>query len=257
MFLVSVSLNAQSCLHLTHSLFRRAWHHAHAPTATMKLVSCYFPIHSSYNIPDLGSDSDPQRGSSAYYFRCIGGRPGLARLYIEAGMLYLEGTASSLVTSSHSSLASIRMPLQPYGSTTLAGGSGTEAWRRDRVAAARLFERAKVLQPGLETPALPLADTGSMEELTLDPEIQMQMPSMELDGVHRVDTLVETRNRRRRGKEQEDVVRFQKEVGKVVNDVENTWYMLIPGLVGVGTALVVVGVVGVLSLSWSRRNQGS
>lgn len=223
----------------------------------MKLVSCYFPIHSSYNTPDQGSGSDLQRGTQAYYFRCIGGRPGLAQLYIEAGMLYLEGTASTLVSSSHSSLASIRMPLQPYGSTTLVGGGGTEAWRRDRVAASRLFERARALQPGLETPALPLTDPGSVEELALEPEIQMQMPSPEIDGVCRTDTFTETRTRRRRGKEQQDVVRVQKEMGKAVDDLDNAWYMLIPGLVGVGTALVVVGVVGVLSLSWSRRNQGS
>jgi len=43
-----------------------------------------------------------------------------------------------------------------------------------------------------------------------------------------------------------------------LDDVDGAWYYYIPGLVGVGTALLVVGVVGVLSFStWSRRNQGS
>jgi thiamine pyrophosphokinase len=44
----------------------------------------------------------------------------------------------------------------------------------------------------------------------------------------------------------------------VVEDVDNTWYLYIPGLVGAGTALLAVGIIGVLSFStWSRRNQGS
>ncbi|KAF9069235.1 hypothetical protein BDP27DRAFT_1325849 [Rhodocollybia butyracea] len=197
--------------------FLRSWQLARLPTATMKLVSCYFPIHSSYNmLEDISGESSMKHGSHAYYLQCIGGRPGLAQLYIEAGMLYLEGTASSLVSSSYSSLASIRMPLEPYGSSTL-----------DRVAATKFFERARVLQPGLEIPSLPLSGSCSTEELALEFEMQVRMPSMELDGAH------------------------------PDRDVESTWYMLLPGLVGAGTALVVVGVVGVLSLSWSRRNQGS
>ncbi|KAJ3787005.1 hypothetical protein GGU10DRAFT_350049 [Lentinula aff. detonsa] len=217
--------------------FRRAWHLARAPMATMKLVSCYFPIYPSFDIPDNHED-DVQRGTLAYYLQCIGGRPGLAQLYIEAGMLYLEGTASGLISSSHSSLSSIRMPLPPYGSAALGHSfSGTEAWRRDRTAAARLFERARILQPGLETPMLPLSGPGSTEELAF--------------GMH---------NRRRGGKQQEDLVKAEEGgrslVGKAADVVDSTWYML-PGLVGAGTALVVVGVVGVLSFSWSRRNQGT
>ncbi|KAF5377373.1 hypothetical protein D9757_008037 [Collybiopsis confluens] len=238
--------------------FLRAWHFAHAPTATMKLVSCYFPIHSSFSI--LDTDSEVQRGTQAYYLQSIGGRSGLARLYIEAGMLYLEGTASSLVSSSHSSLASIRMPLQPYGSIV---GGGTEAWRRDRVAASRFFERARALQPGLDIPALPLSGPGSAEELKLELELQVQMPSIDLDGTRRTDILTDAHGGNRRRRQKENFAREQEEksqsalIEKTSSDMDSAWYMLLPGLVGAGTALVVVGVVGVLSLSWSRRNQGS
>ncbi|KAJ3998954.1 hypothetical protein F5050DRAFT_1741194 [Lentinula boryana] len=242
--------------------FVRAWHLARAPMATMKLVSCYFPIHSSFDIPDNHED-DVQRGTPSYYLQCIGGRAGLAQLYTEAGMLYLEGTASGLISSSHSSLSSIRMPLPPYGSAALGHSfSGTEAWRRDRTAAARLFERARILQPGLETPMLPLSGPGSTEELAFGLEMQMQMPSIEVDNAHRTNSFSETRmhNRRRGGEQQEDLVKAEEGgrslVGKAADVVDSTWYML-PGLVGAGTALVVVGVVGVLSLSWSRRNQGT
>ncbi|KAJ4495026.1 hypothetical protein C8J55DRAFT_498206 [Lentinula edodes] len=246
--------------------FLRAWHLAHVPTATMKLVSCYFPIYTSYDIPDsnMSNEEHVQRGTQAYYLQCIGGRTGLARLYIEAGMLYLEGTASGLISSSHSSLASIRMPLPPYGSATVGhSASGTEVWRRDRVAAARFFERARILQPGLETPMLPLSAPGSAEEMAVELEMQMQMPSIELDSALRTDPFSENhlRDRRRRGKGQEDAVQAQEGsrslVGNTAGDVDSTWYMLLPSLVGAGTALVIVGVVGVLSFSWSRRNQGS
>ncbi|KAJ4476226.1 hypothetical protein J3R30DRAFT_416285 [Lentinula aciculospora] len=228
--------------------FLRAWHLAHAPTATMKLVSFYFPSHSSYDIPDnKASADDVQRGSTSYYIQRIGGRTGLAQLYIEAGMLYLEGTASGLVSSSHSSLASIRMPLPPHGSATIGHSvDGSDAWRRDRVAAARLFERARILQPGLETPALPLSGSGSAEELAFELEMQMQMPSIELDYAHRTDpsSEIHLRNRRRQGKEQDNFVQAQgggrSLVGKAAHDVDNTWYMLLPGLVGAGTALVML-----------------
>ena len=58
---------------------------------------------------------------------------------------------------------------------------------------------------------------------------------------------------RRRRKE---VALYDSRVAK--DDIDDTWYFYVPGLVGAGTALLVVGIVGALSLSsWSRRNQGS
>jgi thiamine pyrophosphokinase len=41
------------------------------------------------------------------------------------------------------------------------------------------------------------------------------------------------------------------------DNIEDAWYFYVPGLIGAGTALLVVGVVGVLSFSTWRRNQGS
>ncbi|KAF5367548.1 hypothetical protein D9758_003667 [Tetrapyrgos nigripes] len=45
--------------------FLRAWHLAHSPTATMKLVTYYLPIHVSYNIPSLAIDSLSSSSSSS------------------------------------------------------------------------------------------------------------------------------------------------------------------------------------------------
>ncbi|KAI3618024.1 thiamine pyrophosphokinase [Moniliophthora roreri] len=224
--------------------FLRAWHFARAPTATMKLVSYYLPMHVSYNLHSHKAQN-PVRGSTAYYVQCMGGAKGLAQLYLEAGMLYLEGSASSLVSSSHStlSLSSIRMPLQSQPIDT-----GTQAWRRDRVAASRFFERARVLHPELDIPAMP-----PPAELNVGDDLEM--PCIELNSGHAISRTKDTVRRRRK---EEPNVLLGKQSAKIEEDIDNTWYMFIPTLVGAGTALVVVGVVGVLSFSsWSRRNQGS
>ncbi|THV03214.1 hypothetical protein K435DRAFT_817376 [Dendrothele bispora CBS 962.96] len=257
--------------------FLRAWHLAHSPTATMKLVTYYLPIHVSYNLSDMTSStsssqtqirSPATRGTTAYYLQCIGGPSGLARLYFEAGMLYLEGTATNLVSCSHSSLSSIRMPLPLHlndGTASGLGLGGTEAWRRDRIAAGRFFDRAKALQPDLDIPTLP-----PMMETETEGGEELEMPCIELSsgGVSArvagvgMDTEPSRRRRRRNettGKNESGMLNGTPSA-KVQEGVDGTWYMLnmIPGLVGAGTALVVVGVVGVLGFSsWSRRNQGS
>jgi len=256
---------------------RRAWHLAHSPTATMKLVTYYLPIHVSYNLSDMTSStsssqtqiqSPAARGTTKYYLQCIGGTSGLARLYFEAGMLYLEGTATNLVSCSHSSLSAIRMPLPLHlndGATSGLGFGGTEAWRRDRIAAGRFFDRAKALQPDLDVPTLP-----PMVEVEAESGEELEMPCIELSsgGVGTrgagIGTETETLKRRRRRNEANSKngsgMVNRTPAAKVQEGVDGTWYMLnmIPGLVGAGTALVVVGVVGVLSFSsWSKRNQGS
>ena len=59
----------------------------------------------------------------------------------------------------------------------------------------------------------------------------------------------------RRRKKREDALLKAK---ADLDDMDSTWYLYVPGLVGAGTALLVVGIVGALSFStWSRRNQGS
>ncbi|KAF9266337.1 hypothetical protein L218DRAFT_897446 [Marasmius fiardii PR-910] len=224
--------------------FLRAWHFARAPTSTMKLVTYYLPIHTSYNL-HFQRGHPAVRGTSAYYVQCVGGAKGLAQLYLEAGMLYLEGSASGLVCSSHStlSLSSIRLPLQSHPID-----NGTQAWRRDRVAASRLFERARALHPDLEIP--PLAPPS---ELNVGDELEM--PYIELNSGEAVSDRKEAVRRR---KKQERDMLLDSRSAKVEADMDNAWYMFVPSLVGAGTALVLVGVVGVLSFSsWSRRNQSS
>lgn len=234
------------------SASRRAWHQAHIPSATMRLVSHYLPLSVSYEFESLPEEPAP-RGTTPYLLQCIGGSRGLAQLYMEAGLLHLEGAASTLLSSSYSSLSSIRVPLQSQ-----IGENGTEAWKRDREAAGAYFDRARSLQPDLDIPALPQEAPGRSIG------VELEMPSLDLavstpesvasgESMH-TDTEPPLVRRRKKVEEQltADLVK------KNMEDIDDAWYYYIPGLLGAGTALLVVGVVGALSFSsWSRRNQGS
>jgi len=228
--------------------FLRAWHQAHVPSSTMRLVSHYLPLQVTTT---LGQNiQNPTRGTTSYYLQCVGGSRGLAQLYLEAGLLHLEGAASTLLTSSYSSLSSIRMPLHSQ-----IDEGGAEAWRRDREAASHFFEQARVLQPNLDIPALPA-----------EGELELEMPSMHLapsapDSIQSKESMYtdsepEVPVARRRRKKEEQALLDKASAG--LDDMENTWYLYVPGIIGAGTALLVVGIVGALSFStWSRRNQGS
>lgn len=235
--------------------FLRAWHQAHVPSATMRLVSLYVPLNLTSNLSDSEwSEEDPTRGTLSYYLRCIGGRRGVAQLYLEAGLLHLDGAATTLLSASYSSLSSIRMTLQSQ-----VGEGGTEAWKRDREAAAKYFERARVLQPDLDIPSLPVE--GALPELeipsldlaaTSTPESYHSGPESLSGGT---DCEVPTIRRRRDKKAEMELVNTSK---SDMDDMDDQWFYYVPNLVGAGTALLVLGVVGVLSLSnWSRRNQSS
>jgi len=212
----------------------------------MRLASHYLPLSSTLNL-DIPTKQAP-RGTLAYYLQCIGGSRGLAQLYLEAGLLHLEGAASTLLSSSYSSLSSIRLPLRSQ-----VGEGGTEAWKRDREAAARYFERAQTLQPSLEIPILPY------ENGPIHGSEELEMPSIEL-GTSGAGSTRSTESRQTdsgtpivRRRRKEEMTLFDNH-----EDMDNTWYLYIPGLVGAGTALLAVGIIGVLSFStWSRRNQGS
>ncbi|KAJ7158808.1 hypothetical protein C8R46DRAFT_1110360 [Mycena filopes] len=224
--------------------FIRAWHQAHAPSATMKLVSHYLPLQATVGLKFAESEKPATRGTTLYYAQCVGGPSGLAQLYLEAGMLHLEGAASALLASSSSSLASLRAPPSQPSSE-----GGTEAWRRDREAAGRYFERARLLQPSLDIPTLPPA--GSL--LSRNPSVseQLEMPSIEIYSGS------ESARMRRKAKEESTASLFDNRAAGKLDDGD-TWYLYVPGLVGAGTALLVVGVISALSFStWSRRNQGS
>jgi hypothetical protein len=218
------------------------------PSSTIRLVSHYLPLPVATSL-DLNTNTENEaKGTTGYYLKCVGGSRGLAQLYLEAGLLHLEGAASTLLASSYSSLSSIRMPLHSQ-----IGEGGAEAWRRDREAATHFFEQVRVLQPNLDIPALPA-----------EGEIELEMPSMHLapsapDSIQSkesvyTDSEPEGPVTRRRRKKAEQTL-LDKTAGL---DMENAWYLYIPGIIGAGTALLVVGIVGALSFStWSRRNQGS
>jgi hypothetical protein len=214
----------------------------------MRLVSYYLPLNSTLSLV-VPAEQAP-RGTMAYYLQCIGGSRGLAQLYLQAGLLHLEGAATTLL-SSFSSLSSIRLPLHSQ-----VGEGGAEAWKQDREAAARYFERARTLQPSLEIPVLP------HETIPIHGSEELEMPLLEL-GTSAPGSARSGESRQtdpdtpvvRRRRKKEEMTLFDNHVD---DDVDNTWYLYIPGLVGAGTALLAVGIIGVLSFStWSRRNQGS
>uniref|UniRef100_A0A8H7XYQ4 CS domain-containing protein n=1 Tax=Psilocybe cubensis TaxID=181762 RepID=A0A8H7XYQ4_PSICU len=228
--------------------FLRSWKQAHVPSATMRLVSHYLPLESTEEIVEpVGK---PAPGSTAYYLHSIGGYRGLAQLYLEAGLLHLEGAASTLLAASYSTLASIRIPIQAQ-----IGEGGTEAWKRDREAAAEFFERARTLYPILDIPALP-SDAGLELEMPIMHLTPSAPDSIQSKESHYEDSETEIPVVRRRRKREEEIVLEKPNTD--MDDYDNTWYLYIPGIIGAGTALLVVGIVGALSFSnWSRRSQSS
>ncbi|KZV63792.1 hypothetical protein PENSPDRAFT_589343 [Peniophora sp. CONT] len=204
--------------------FLRSWLHAQVPSAAMRLATHYVPPHA---LPADDLSSIPEHDRRAYYIRALGGPSALAQLYLTVGLLHTEGTARSLLSSSHAPLASIRLP-EPSGSRA---GGGAAAWKRDRAAAICYFDRARTLAPDMDIPLL----VSEAEPAKPEP-VKLEMPIIDLPGKQE---LVPIRRTRRTADE----------------DVDGTWYLYIPGLVGAGTALLVVGVVGAISLSNWRKNQ--
>jgi thiamine pyrophosphokinase len=254
--------------------FIRAWHQAHIPSATIRLVNSYLPIHATIELTDSTNDEQILQGTREYYFQCVGGSKGLAQLYLQAGLLHLDGAAAILPSSS---LASLRLPSQNQ-STLLQnqlGESTAEAWRRDREAAAKYFERARVLNPNLDVPVLPpdgspdpAEGEGAGEDLLI-PSVELppiSTPESNLSESIFTESDAPMPQIRRRQKKREELAAMvdektglrigERRRGEGGDDDDAAWYLYIPGLVGAGTALLVVGVVGALSLSNWRRNQG-
>ncbi|KAI0314603.1 hypothetical protein OF83DRAFT_1135911 [Amylostereum chailletii] len=226
--------------------FLRAWLRAHVPAAAMRLVTHYVPLHA---VPSDVPDNERVRapGSVSYYVHMLGGASGLAQLYLEAGLLHLEGSATVLLSSSYSPLSSIRLPSQPPPMS--APTSGTDSWRRDRAVACKYFERARSLSPELDVPLLvPEGDD------TSDPEpIELEMPSIDVRTEEEKPPAGSRPRRRFRTKEDDEKLSLPKTT--TAEGVDDTWYLYIPGLIGAGTALLVVGVVGAIGFSSWRRNQ--
>jgi len=217
----------------------------------MRLVSHYVPLHS---LPDPlpALEDATEQGQTTYCIQSLGGLPGLAQLYFEAGLLHLEGAASMLLTSSYSSLSSIRLPSQSQYFPTSSEGGSTAVWKRDREAARRYFDRARLLCPTLEVPALPAEDEGSGDDDEAT-ELGLRMPSVDVKASSEANQ-PRRRQTQREGSQNKQVVEVPQRARRT-DDLDGAWYLYVPGLVGAGTALLVVGVIGALSFSTWRKNQ--
>ena len=219
----------------------------------MRLVSHYVPLNSLPDPLPASSEASADQGRTPYYIQSLGGPPGLAQLYLEAGLLHLEGAASMLLTSSYSPLSSIRLPSQSQYLDAPEGGS-TAAWKRDREAARRYFDSAHVLCPTLEVPVLPVEDEESLDDDDEATELGLRMPSVDLRAPSSEDNQPRRRDTQKEAPFSKDVVDIPQRARRT-DDLDGAWYVYVPGLVGAGTALLVVGVIGALSFSSWRRNQ--
>jgi len=232
----------------------------------MKLVAYYFPLTAAFD-PSLTPTSEahvpPVKGTAAYHYHCIGCGAGLARLYTEAGSLYLEGAAAILLSSTYSALSSIRS-----STSTVQADGGIAGWRRDRDFARKYFERARALDPDLEVPAVPPEigdELGSGAELLM-PSIEIKTTVGTRGTPSGGSATSKTRRRtgtvmgKGKGRDMEEseilpssMVKESSTMSTGCGDVDSPWYLIIPGLVGAGTALLVVTAIGLSS--W-RRSQG-
>ena len=242
----------------------------------------------------------------------MGGAHGLAQLFLAAGLLHLEGTATSLLASSYAGLSSLRSPFAmsgpPPSHAPGTSADGAEVWRKDRQHAARFFMRARALSPGVDVPLLPAEETedegslsaaessaGSGTELAVhrrqrtpprsgerdkdarqrrrgQPRAAQQPAKLEMPTIDVArpsdPPLPPMRRRRKRepgygyryGSDDADaelsssmMESVHKEPDMGAEDEDRTWYLYVPGLVGAGTALLIVGLLGLQN--W-RKNQG-
>ena len=233
----------------------------------MRLVTYYFPLNTPLDPPATPTSETftaPVKGTTAYHHHCIGGGAGLARLYVEAGSLHLEGAADILLSSTYSALSSIRS-----STSTVHADGGIAGWKRDRDFARKYFERARNLDPDLDVPVVP-PEIGEEE---LGSGTELLMPSIEIKtavGGRGTSEGGSTKSKTRRrtgtvkgwgkGREVEEseilapsIVKESSTMSAGYEDVDSPWYLIIPGLVGAGTALLVVTAIGLSS--W-RRSQG-
>ncbi|KAI6033340.1 hypothetical protein EDC04DRAFT_2868896 [Pisolithus marmoratus] len=189
----------------------------HPPSTTMKLVTRYLPPHTSSS--HVNESEGSTQGTSSWQ-PCQ-----------EAGLLHLEGATSVVLSASYATLSLIRVPPQ------LLPENDAEVWQQDRDAASRYFDRARAMNSDLNIQMITdkrdraYSGQGSMYS--------------EQERVTR---------QRRQGQTKDELIFIDDVEGK--DDIDNAWYLCVPSLVGAGTALLVVGVIGALSFSSWRRNQG-
>jgi len=203
--------------------FCRAWLMDQHPIAVMKLVTVYLPLHAT---PQRSAIVESEQ-EYPRYLRRVGGTTGLAKLYREAGIIFMQGLGTTL-SGSMSTLSNSPFAL---GSSEIGQPGNPES-----ETAQRYFRRARALDPTLLMP--------DVNVRTAAEEISLVMPSVDVSGsaVTEKDGMsksrrLEERRRRRQREEQED------------------WSnIFVPGLVGAGLA---IGIVGLVSASnwWRGSNR--
>ncbi|EJD06600.1 uncharacterized protein FOMMEDRAFT_102453 [Fomitiporia mediterranea MF3/22] len=272
--------------------FVRSWHYLHTPFSALRLVTYFLPVTTIIPASILSaspqsppsSSTLPRRGTVEYYVLSLGGIPALGQLFLEAGLAHLDGIATKLLSSNYSPLNSIRRTEPPVSSTRVE--SSTQLWRRDRTNARTYFERARKLAPSMDgsIPFLPEetdlhavdrpgrggrtspwrregTKTGTSPP-SEEAELELQMPSMFVDEAKTIrpetkdrekahpESTVRVRRRRQQASEA-----LLEQTNEHEQEEDSTWYLYLPGLVGAGTALLVVSVVGALSFqSWRKNN---
>jgi thiamine pyrophosphokinase len=81
----------------------------------------------------------------------------------------------------------------------------------------------------------------------------LRMPSVDLHATSEASQ-ARRRHTQREGLQNKDLVQVPQRARRT-DDLDGAWYLYVPGLVGAGTALLVVGVIGALSLTSWRKNQ--
>lgn len=176
----------------------------------------------------------PSESGYTDYLRRIGGNPELAKIYLEVGVLYMEGLGSTLASSTTTlAHAPFALGLSEFG----PGAAGS-----DPDMAQRYFRRARSLDPTIEVP-----DLRSMREPLAG--VDLVMPSLDVEkstGTIKDEYGSETSMISEGG-------RKRKVRRKSLDwDEKEEWSALyLPGLLGAGLA---IGIVGVMSVSWWRNN---
>ena len=194
----------------------------------MKLATIYLPLHST---PQRSTIIASEYGYLRHLQR-IGGNHGLARLYHEAGVLHMEGIGNQLMSSSSYGLSSSPFSLGHSETGALKAGIDLEA-------AERYFRRARHLDPTLEIPDLGPSMVREHELVMPSVEIEKSLSTVKREYSPEALEGSQVSIGRRREKE-----RYM--------DSDDDWsYLYLPGLLGAGLA---VGLVGVMSVSWWRRS---
>lgn len=200
----------------------------------MKLVSVYVPLHMT----PRRSTIIPSEHSYPRYLRRIGGNPGLAVLYRQAGNIYMQGLGASL-SGSTSTLSNSPFSLGLNNIDDGQTGAGSSSMP-DIETAQRYFRRARVLDPTLEVPDV---QTGRDRD-----DVKLVMPVMDIG---RSAATVKDEALSGSGSTAAEKRRHRGEGPRSLAEQDEWSYLYLPGLVGAGVA---IGIVGIMSASWWRSS---